>query len=406
MKRKLCVILIFCMLSAASLAVCGPVSAKGVGEAVTYIKARQTAEGGFAEPGASPDGLTTCWAMIAGSSAGEDVLSWKNGGEVPLAFLESQAESLESLSAIETYTLALAEAGADPGDFAGRNLPALIRAAAKEDGRIGENVSETCWGLIALAAAGEKPPPKTVSWLIERQRADGGWGESDKVVVTDTALAVQALVGLGEAEASVTGPAMKMLRDKMAGDGGFAGENGSSNTELTAQVLCAISAVGEDPASEAWTFHGNNPAGFLDTMQAADGHYLYSKGTESQPAMTTSMAVPAAGGKHLPLEAESAVASPANGIRDLGATGAGLTTGTAPAAGLSPGNQQALDAPTASGRAGTTGGPGGFWLFLLMCGIYILALAVAALAAAWLYVPRDQSARAIPLDPGTPQGRP
>ena len=53
---------------------CAPLClAKGAPDAINYIKARQGTDGGFAEPDAASDGTTTCWAMFAGASAGEQV---------------------------------------------------------------------------------------------------------------------------------------------------------------------------------------------------------------------------------------------------------------------------------------------------------------------------------------------
>jgi iron complex transport system substrate-binding protein len=403
--RTTSILALACVLFAALLIVTQAANAGGVGDAVNYIKGRQSTDGGFAEPDASSDGLTTCWAMLAGTAAGQKVLDWKNAGLGPQNYLESQAGSLSKLPDIEIYALALAESGADPRNLGGKNLVALIKAEVKSDGQIGQNTSEHCWGLIALVASRESIPAKSASWLAEHQRADGGWGESDAVVVADTGLAVEALVGMGQAESTAVDPALKLLRQKMGADGGFAGPKGGSNVQLTGAVMRAVYAGGQDPGSSAWTFHGNSPVSFLEAMQASDGHYQYSKGVESQPSMTTSVAVPAVGGKHFPLSAAAASASQAGGIRDLGATGAGMTPGAPSETADQSGTQQAAVTATASGDATASGGLGGVWIFLMMCIVYVIALVAAALIVARLYVPgkgKDPPVEAA--DPWTPPG--
>jgi len=366
-----------------------PCAAKGTQDALKYVKARQGSDGGFAEPDAASDGTTTCWAMLAGSSTGEKVSDWKNAGKSPVDFLQTQAAGLTRLDDIELYTLALSEAGDDPRNFAGKNLVQLILAQVKTDGRIGDTIARHCWGLIALAAAGETTPPKSDTWLVEQQRADGGWGESDAVVVADTGLAVEALAGTGQLDETVSGQATKLLKSKLGPSGGFAGAKGAENSMLTASVMRAIYAAGQDPASSAWSFHGNTPVKFMESMQAADGHYQYSKGTESQPAMTTSIAVPADEGKSFPLAAETqGVDSTAGGVKDLGTQGAGIVPSPA-------GPQQsstATGAPTASASAVAHSTFSGLWLFLIICAVYIVALGVSALIAAKLYVPREAAA--------------
>ncbi|PKQ27902.1 MAG: hypothetical protein CVT63_05600 [Candidatus Anoxymicrobium japonicum] len=381
-KKALCLCL---LVSFAWLATPANVAAVGNGSAIAYIRANQGADGGFAEPGAGTDGLTTCRAMLAGSALGERVADWRKNGEGTLKFLESQAGTLNKLADIELYALAISEAGGDPQNLAGKNLVSLIQASVSDNGRIGSNIMEHCMGLIALAAAGEKIPSKSVSWLVENQRADGGWGESDVVVVTDTALAVEALVGLGQAQDAATAPAMKLLRERMGADGGFAGASKVSNVEQTATVVRSVYATGEDPGSGRWVFHENSPLSFLKSMQATDGHYQYSRGVESQPVMTTSIAVPASAARHFPLR--DATARDDTGMRDLGCSGASIVAGqegvkeeeTMPETG-EPENDG-----NASGMSVATGSIGEFWLFLVICAIYLLTLTAAAAIASKLW---------------------
>lgn len=385
-------------ISAMAVISTAPAAATGAADAIAYLKAKQGADGGFAEPEASSDVATTCWALLAGTSAGEKAMGWTNGGVDPLKFLESESVSLSRLGDMEMVALALAEAGGDPRNLAGKNLVALIEAHAK-DGKIGGTIAEHCWGMLALTAAKEKLPDNSEGWLVANQRADGGWGESESVVIADTALAVEALAGTGSAENSVTDSALKFLRSKMGADGGFAGPTGGSNSQLTASVVRAVYAAGEDPSSGRWSAGGNSPVKFLGSMQAADGHYAYSRGVESQPAMTSAMAAVGASGKYFPLAAATSQEQGATGTHDLGATGAGMvpaqaSSGSTPA----PGTNGIVGKAEASGTASASGS-GGLLLFLIVCAIYVIALGVAALIAAKLYQPKGSAFQGPPVPP-------
>lgn len=358
---------------------------KGSDDALRYVKSQQAQSGGFFEPGAEPDGTTTCWAVIAAASAGERIDGLRNGGANPIEFLQAQAASLSALDDLSLHTLALSEAKSDARNVEGRDLVALINTFLREGGRIGETAEEHCMAMLALMAAEAGLPPESTGWLMENQRADGGWGESDNVVIKDTALAVEALVAAGEESSQGIESAIKYLRGKMGPEGGFA-NGGRPNASLTASVVRAISAAGQDPTSEYWSWHGNNPLSFLESLQAEDGHFEYSKGKDSEPVVTTSLAVIAGEGRHLPLSAGGSHSVSATGIKDLGMIGAGMVPGAdAPATPLAiPGDR---GEPVPGGAGTSKGSFSGLWLFLMICGVYLLTLLASGLIAAKLYEP-------------------
>jgi hypothetical protein len=49
----------------------GTFEGSGPAEAVTYLKARQADDGGFAETESETDPFVTCWTVIAGKAAGK-----------------------------------------------------------------------------------------------------------------------------------------------------------------------------------------------------------------------------------------------------------------------------------------------------------------------------------------------
>jgi len=301
---------------------------KGASQALSYLKSRQNPDGGFSEPGESSDLILTCWVLVAGSTAGEKPSIWASGGQTAETFISRHVSEATALIDIEMIVLALSSSGEDARDVEGKNMVSILKAHIGKDGRIGSNIKEHCWGMIALRACGESINAKSIEWLYSRQREDGGWADQEEQLVSDTALAVEALVATGEADSSVVKPSMELLRGKMRNDGGFPGAQDRSETAITAQVVRAIYAVGDDPASPAWTKEGNNPYKYLSTVQSQDGHYFYAPQIESQPALTTAMTVPSVFGKHLPLGVKSIhaplEASDVTAIDDFGMAGASM----------------------------------------------------------------------------------
>jgi squalene-hopene/tetraprenyl-beta-curcumene cyclase len=90
---------------------------------------------------------------------------------------------------------ALIAAGVDPSHACIGRAVAWLAQIQNEDGGWGEDprsyddprwigrgsstASQTAWALLALHAAGERSPAveRGVGWLLETQRADGGWDE-------------------------------------------------------------------------------------------------------------------------------------------------------------------------------------------------------------------------------------
>lgn len=392
------------------------VAGSGVNEAVTYLQSRQNADGGFSEPGAGSDDSLTGWAVLAGVSGTDNPASLISFGAHALSYFSAQAPSITELRQIELCVLALSEVGLDPRNVQGRDMVALLKAGAGSDGRIGKSIEEHCWGIIALVAAKEKLPSGATEWLVSKQRADGGWGESDAVLISSTALAVEALVAAGEADADMVEPAMELLMSRMNGDGGFSALfNRASTTQLTATVVRAILAAGEDPASEDWAIQGLNPIVFMKSMQVADGHFQYSKGVDSEPALTTAMAVPALKGRHFPLRSAS---MPANGndpapvdsrspVEKSVTTGADISPESAAAAQPAQSGEEAQSGESPSlaasdGQSERSSGDSyssgikagavarragwfsGVWLFTALCAAYLAFVAGAAIVASRL----------------------
>jgi prenyltransferase beta subunit len=380
---------------AVSAARSAPVKGQGATEAVAYIKARQNSDGGFSEPGESSDPTTTSWALLAGASVDEQPLAWKSSGADPAQYLTGKAGSIRNFKDIELIALAITEAGGDPRNAAGIDLVSLGTANIANNGKIGTDIAEHCRGLIFLAAAGESVPVKCTEWLVQQQRQDGGWGESDRVLVQDTGLAVEALIASGEETQDKLDAAVKLLKGKINSDGGFNGPSAVSDAQTTAGVVRAMQAQGEDLSSDAWSFHGNTPISFLNSLQVSDGHFQYSKGVESQPAVTTAMVVTAVAGGQFPLDETSGSSTTgdtgSSTAGNLGTAGADISSQSSSGSdnGTAPGVRVGVLKGPSSGAEGSTSGATGFWLFLIICAIY-LGLLIVLVAVVGILVRRPE----------------
>jgi uncharacterized protein YfaS (alpha-2-macroglobulin family) len=257
-------------------------------DAARYLEQRQTAVGGFAEPGGAATPGLTAWAMIALRAAGRTPEELAQ----PIAYLRRTAPDMDSLTDVELAALALA-AAREPSP----ELTARIRASRRADGSLGGLVNATAWGILALRASGEPAPPGSVAYLLSRQRKSGGWpwhprGAPDS---NDTAAAVQALraAGVGANSAAIT-RGFKYLRALQNKDGGFELVEGrGSDVQSTAWAIQAFLAAGRKPGAAAYRYLGR--------MQRGDGSFRYSARYAVTPVWVTAQTIPALMGKPLPL---------------------------------------------------------------------------------------------------------
>ncbi len=122
--------------------------------------------------------------------------------------------------------------------------------------------------------------------LLDLQKEDGGWNLSGAVSDTDvTAMAVQALAPYYQTEPRVKSAVDKALpllskRQKTTGD--CTGFGGAVNAESTAQVLCALIAMGLDPLTDSrFIKNGKTLLDGLLLYQNKDGGFSHTAGAAS-----------------------------------------------------------------------------------------------------------------------------
>ncbi|MHB8894685.1 MAG: prenyltransferase/squalene oxidase repeat-containing protein [Candidatus Geothermincolia bacterium] len=335
-------------------------SSAAINRALDYLKARQQSDGGFAEPEAGSSEQLTSWVTCAVASAGIDPASWRKSGRSPLDYLASVQS--DKLTDVEKRCIAVCAAGSNPRSFGGRDLVAAIKARMVADGHIGDLVNEHCWGLIALAAAGEPIPDGSRAWLAARQNSDGGFGYAADTGSDpdDTGAALQALIAAGESkDGSPVSRAISYLVFCQGDDGGFTWQSQGSNVGSTAWCVQGLIAAGENVSSSEWTVSGTTPLDFINGMQQGDGHFRHSKGMDSNPAWMTAEAVPAVLRKPFPIKKETTTQpttdpAPAQTSNQVTTSSTSTSTGESEAAAdenLEAGGEQGT-APAADGQQG------------------------------------------------------
>ena len=254
----------------------------GAGSAA-YLASRQSASGGFAEQGRTPDGPLTAWAALGLVAAGGFPAERARAAE----FLRSRPAG-DSDADLALRVVALAALG----EVVDESLVARLRRHRPD-----ELVNETVWAVLALRAVGEEAPQPFMRAILAAQAKDGGfpWLRGGKPDSNDTAAAIQALraAGVGMRTASVR-RAVKALRGFQNRDGGFALTRGrESDAQSTAWAIQALLSAGEKP--------GKPPFRYLSRLRRSDGSYRYSVRYGATPVWVTAQVVPALAGRPFPL---------------------------------------------------------------------------------------------------------
>jgi hypothetical protein len=107
----------------------------------TYVESRQSAEGGFGEPGSAPTPGLTSWAALGLAAAGRP-----NAGAS--SYLHAHEEELRTATDVELAVIAQAVSKGVVSDALRARLASLVRP----DGRIGPAINSTAWGVAGSPA--------------------------------------------------------------------------------------------------------------------------------------------------------------------------------------------------------------------------------------------------------------
>lgn len=164
------------------------------------------------------------------------------------------------------------------------------------NGQFGDQnqLNDDFWGLLAAGSVNKAGDFNSVKdFIISHQNVDGGWswattGTSDS---NDTAAAIMALKETNISnQDQVIVNALNYLHTTQKTDGGFAYDvNASSDGASTAWVLAALNKLDIDLAT--WNQGENTPLSFLNSLQQADGSFLWLPSDTQGSSMVTAYAL-------------------------------------------------------------------------------------------------------------------
>ncbi len=158
--------------------------------------------------------------------------------------------------------MAIVAAGRDPRSVNGVDMVAALKGLLGSDGRYGSSaVLDDALIVLALEAAGAKPPARAYAWLIGAQCPDGGW--------------------------SYDAPYNPVTDDAHCFNGDPVNDYFTSDSNTTAYAVMALEAAHQT----AW---GADPFAFFDTVRdPAHLGWSYSTGFLSTDANSTALVIQA-----------------------------------------------------------------------------------------------------------------
>ena len=301
-KNKKILALVLCAVMALSLggnAFAGTLSAQD-GYSASYDRASACVLGTVSSP--LPGYVGGDWAVVGLSRGGSSVPEgYYSGYDTALRSLLRDKNGILSSNKYSEYSrtvIALTAMGCDPTDFEGYDL---LLPLGDYEKTVSQGITGAVFALIALDCgdyavplnAGAKTQASRqmyVDYILDRQLSDGGFslsgeGGADPDV---TAMALQALSGY------VTESVVKTAAERAAAclsslqnaDGGYSSYS-VPNSESTAQVVIALTALGISPGDARFVKNGNTLLDALRGYQLPNGGFRHaSSGSEADEMAT------------------------------------------------------------------------------------------------------------------------
>ncbi|RXZ84471.1 hypothetical protein EBB07_00145 [Paenibacillaceae bacterium] len=220
----------------------------------------------------------------------------KNGRAFPKGYLEEKADLImakkgqfDNVTDLVDTAISYMAAGGDINDIAGIDLQTLLLNYPDLENKDAEQLAQAfliSWYYSPYSISRNSYYPDLIySAILSSQLKDGSWpdGNAKEGNVWTTARALTALGRQGDPEVDkMPNAGLAWLKSAQASDGGF-----DSSTATTAQVIIALSTLGDDAA--AFTPSGQQPLNFLLSRQLPGGGFS-EDGSSKVSAVATEQA--------------------------------------------------------------------------------------------------------------------
>jgi len=176
---------------------------------------------------------------------------------------------------------AISAANENPYRFGEDSLDLIYDIKANYDPNTGifgqattENVTDQMWAILGLASSNASIPTEALNWLSDAQLEDGSWNDGYRSFLDTTPMALLALTASDQLDSYSTEiqAAIGFMRSNQQEEGGWNTEwDTTTNADITAMMLQAISALGQLPIDENWRLHEGNPYTALLALQQDNG---------------------------------------------------------------------------------------------------------------------------------------
>ncbi|MDY6867747.1 MAG: prenyltransferase/squalene oxidase repeat-containing protein [Chloroflexota bacterium] len=176
---------------------------------------------------------------------------------------------------------AVSAANENPHRFGEDSLDLIYDIKAAYDPNTGifggattDNVTDQVWAILGLVSSNASIPEEAVNWLVNAQLEDGSWNDGYDSFLDTTPLALLALAGSNKTESfpSALQRALSFMQSNQQEEGGWQSEwDTTTNADITAMMMQAISALGQLPMEENWQLHSGNPYTALLNLNQDNG---------------------------------------------------------------------------------------------------------------------------------------